>query len=156
MGDIFASAFDELENESEDSEDGSGASDTDSYDSDASDRSDKGKKRKRGTESAESTDGEDSDAPTNGNKNLGSNLQRRKRKAFERVSSLTQAVAIRDTPTPSDPVAGLTSNGPSADAIKEPGDQADDENDAAFAEAFEQELEAQLAAELDDGEGNVD
>jgi len=159
MGDIFASAFDELENESEDSEDGSGASDTDNYDSDASDQSELTKKRKRITESAENTEGEESDAPINGNSNVGSNLQRRKRKAFERISSLTQNIVVSETLTPSEPTLEPTSkalpNGGSADEVTNFAEGTDDENDAAFSAAFEQELEAQLAAGLEDGEADA-
>jgi len=159
MGDIFASAFDELENESEGSEDGNGASDTDNYESDASDQSEQRKKRKRSTESAENPYGEESDASTNGNSNLGSNLQRRKRKAFERVSSLTQNVAVAETPTPSDPTLESTAtvalNGGSVDQVRNLAESIDDENDAAFSAAFEEELEAQLAAGLEDGEADT-
>lgn len=155
MGDLFASGLAELEDESEDSQDESDASDTDSVDSDASDQKDRGKKRKRNTESVESTDAEDSDASTNDKGSLGSELQRRKRKAFARVSSLTHSVKVQDTPTPSATTPDSLAKDQQSTKVSEidkVNDEEGDEDDAAFTAAFEQELEAQLNADRNGGD----
>jgi len=159
MGDIFASALDDLEDEDEGSEDGSAASDTDNYDSDASDQTDPGKKRKRDNESAENTDADDSDAPTKSNRNLGSDLQRRKRKAFERVSSLTQIVDVPDSQaSQTAPIVAsgkaISTEGLAVAEAMDIEDRDDNDDDAAFAAAFELELE-QLTANTDEGEDDV-
>lgn len=84
-------------------------------------------KRKR-PDSGRSTDGEDSDASIS-SLNRGSNLQRRKRKAFERTSSLTNVRGAGD-----EQPAG-TDDGDDGDAV---------------ALALEAEMEAELAKELED------
>lgn len=97
------------------------------------------RKRKRNTDSANSTDAEDSDASvTDG---VGSMLQRRKKQAMERTTSLTNVTSAEKSSGLPSPDATGPEEG--QEAVREPveGNESDDFDDAA--------LEAEMMAELE-------
>jgi len=103
------------------------------------------RKRKRNTDSANSTDAEDSDASANG----GSKLQRRKKQAMERTTSLTNVTsADKSSGLPSPDTTGPEEDKEAgAEAVE--GNETDDLDDA----ALEAEMMAELEKESDVDEG---
>ncbi|KAF2457598.1 hypothetical protein BDY21DRAFT_285752 [Lineolata rhizophorae] len=144
-----------------------GDSDTDS-DSDASEASNstrsgsvtpKNRKRKRETQSAESSETEESDSSAKSQ--LGSRLQKRKRRALERVSSLTNvASADMSSGLPSPDTTGPEGGQEEEDeedggevkkaAAGNSGEADGDEDDDDMAAALEAEMEAALDDDEDD------
>ena len=133
---------------------GSDMDDSDAEDSDANTNNDEDdaepdsspdKKRKRDLNSATNSDAEDSDASTKST--LGSKLQRRKKRAYERTTSLTNAITVDEVglPSPLETAVDDKERNGVATAKELPdvqedadGDEGDDDGfDEAFREALE-------------------
>lgn len=129
--------------------DGEGSEQSDGFESDASVRSETStksahKKRKRNAESAENSDASDSDANMTDDGTVsiaGSKLQRRKKRALERVTSLTNVANVEHSsglPSPDTTGPEEGQGEEEAGAAQEP--TADEDDDA---------LEAELLAEFE-------
>ncbi|EON65543.1 hypothetical protein W97_04781 [Coniosporium apollinis CBS 100218] len=156
--------LDEFMAEAGDTDDDEGTDTADDLDDDASateshtdaekpDSGRKVKKRKRNLDSAESTDAEDGDGAANGVP--GSQLQRRKKRAMDRVSSLTTNVTSAATDENPLGLPGPAATGPEDDPPISDDDDANLVPPAGEDDADEDaELQAQMMAEFekyDDG-----
>jgi RNA polymerase II subunit A-like phosphatase len=137
-----------MDSDSDDDTDADPDREGDGGESDASTRSNvsgrstssRSRKRKRAAESADGSGAEDSDDATNGA--LGSDLQKRKKRALERTTGLAN-VATADNPS------GLPSpdtTGPEEDEANANGDAEDEDDDD-----FEKAMMAEFARDEDDG-----